>query len=252
MLLIQSQTQTYFLAETRTVFDQHLSFATNDLLSSLRTVRDLNHANALLTSTQSNYHTTYITIRNHSDVQAMIPYPFNYTRCSCSQSPFCTEQAAVYEDYSQSVAFTVPGLYIGCYMTEAILQSNLGCFYNQTCLDQLLPYLLGESTLDVVALDPSSLVRFSVQSTVQELVNNLMVEQWDFSSSFDDYYNQCRPAQCTYSVITRNDAINIVTTLFGLVGGLSTILGVAVPVGVRTVVYLCRRFRGAVNPDVVV
>ena len=135
-------------------------------------------------------------------------------------------------------------------MSEAALQSNLECLYNQTCLDKLVSYLLGSSSLDIVALDQSSPSQFSVQSTVQELVNDLMVEKWNFSSLFDNYYHQCRPAQCSYSVTTRNDAINIVTTLFGLVGGLSTVLGVAVPVGVQLVVYLRRRMIRVVNSSV--
>ena len=236
-----------FQADALAAFDRHLTFAKNNLLSTLRTVRDLNHANALLTSTENNYGGIYIVISDHSNVQALIPQPLSYSGCSCSQSPSCIDQAAVYKDARYPDGFVVPGLYIGCDTTEAVLQSNLECLYNQTCLDQFLSYLLGNSSLDVIALAPLSLIRFSVRSTVQKLVNYLMVEQWNFSASFDDYYHQCRPAQCSYSVTTRNDATNIVTTLFGLVGGLSTILGVAVPVGVQTVVYVRRRLRGVAN-----
>ena len=183
-----------------------------------------------------------------TDVEFLITIPLTYSGCICSRSSTCAQQANMYNGYSKTAIYVVPGLYTGCSVTEAILQSTLECFYNQTCLGHFRSYLFGNSSIDVNILDRSSLVRFSVQSTVQELVNNLMLEQWDFSSSFDNYYRECHPEQCTYTEVIRNDAINIVTTLFGLVGGLSTILGVIIPLGIKPMMYVPRRRREQVVP----
>jgi hypothetical protein len=46
---------------------------------------------------------------------------------------------------------------------------------------------------------------------------------------YESYYNECQPTQCTYRIETRNDLIYIVTTLFGIVGGLITVLKLVVP-----------------------
>lgn len=56
-----------------------------------------------------------------------------------------------------------------------------------------------------------------------------MVEQWNITSAFESYYQECQPTQCTYVFQTRNDAIYIVTTLVGLVGGLNTVLKFVTP-----------------------
>jgi hypothetical protein len=83
--------------------------------------------------------------------------------------------------------------------------------------------------MDVTALNSSLPSNYSTDSTVQDLVNNLMIEQWNPSSMYERYYNECQPTQCVYTFQTRNDVIYIVTTLFGIVGGLTTVLKFIVP-----------------------
>ena len=60
------------------------------------------------------------------------------------------------------------------------------------------------------------------------MINRLMVEAWNWSAVYENYYNRCQPVMCTYTVITRNDAIYIVTTMFGLIGGLMNILKIVI------------------------
>jgi hypothetical protein len=237
-----------FQSTAQAVFGRFLSSTTNDLISTLRTIRDINHANALFSGRFTNFDLTGLISSWRTDIEFLKPVPWVYSGCSCSRSSTCIEQASIYSDQTFIAANDMPGLYIGCFMTEAVLQSNLGCFYDQTCLAQFLSYLVGNSSIEVNALDRSSLIRFSVQSTIQELVNNLMIEQWNFSSSFENYYRECHPIECTYTDITQNDSIYIVTTLFGLVGGLSTILAAFIPLCVKAIVYLVRRRRGQVTP----
>ncbi|CAF3388423.1 unnamed protein product [Rotaria sp. Silwood1] len=51
-----------------------------------------------------------------------------------------------------------------------------------------------------------------------------MIEQWNRTITYESYFNACQPTQCTYSYTSRNDIIYILTTFFGLTGGLITIL----------------------------
>ncbi len=55
------------------------------------------------------------------------------------------------------------------------------------------------------------------------------------STIYERYYNQCQPAQCTYIYDTRNDVIYIVTTLFGIAGGLTTVLKLILPRLIRLI-----------------
>jgi hypothetical protein len=83
--------------------------------------------------------------------------------------------------------------------------------------------------MNVTALDPSLSSVYFMNSTIKELVENLMIEQWNFSSNFESYYNERQPVRCTYIFETNNDVIYIATTLFGIAGGLVTVLKFIVP-----------------------
>jgi hypothetical protein len=71
--------------------------------------------------------------------------------------------------------------------------------------------------------------QYSPTSTVQEIINNLMIDYWNASPIYERYYNECQPIQCIYTYETRNDLIYIVTTLFGIAGGLTTVLKLILP-----------------------
>jgi hypothetical protein len=64
---------------------------------------------------------------------------------------------------------------------------------------------------------------------VRELINEFLVEQWRSSITFREYYDECKPSQCAYTIASKNGAIYIVTTVIGLVGGLVKILRLIVP-----------------------
>ncbi|CAF3052304.1 unnamed protein product [Rotaria sp. Silwood2] len=121
---------------------------------------------------------------------------------------------------------------------ESLLQSTLECFYNQTCIEPLSSYFLSNTSLVITTLDSSLPSRFLENSTIQELVDKLMVEQWNLSMTFESYYSACQPIRCTYSYIKKHDVIYMITTMFGLVGGLMTILKLVVPRFVKILAYL--------------
>jgi hypothetical protein len=104
--------------------------------------------------------------------------------------------------------------------------------------------------MNVTALDSSLLSNYSVNSTIKDLVNSLMIEQWNALPIYGNYYNECQPTQCTYTVETRNDVIYIVTTLSGIAGGLTTILEVVVPRMVKFIFFCIRKLTTRIDPMV--
>jgi uncharacterized protein YpmS len=83
--------------------------------------------------------------------------------------------------------------------------------------------------MNISSLDPILSSRYNKSSTIQELVNQLMVENWNLSHVYESYYKECQPKKCTYTFVTKNDAIYIVTTILGLIGGLVTVLKLLIP-----------------------
>ena len=237
-----------FHSEAQTFFNRSILSTTSDFLSTIRTIHDINHVNALFSARYSNYGVVGVLLSGNSDLFGLASVPAVYSGCVCSYSSECVESAVMHSTLPSTEVFVVPGLFIGCTVTQSALQSTLGCLYNATCLSEFRHFMGIDSSTDVVPLDRSLLVRFSIESTVQELVNQLMVETWNFSSSFENYYDACHPTQCSYTRVAKNDAIDIVTTLFSLVGGLSSILGALVPLAVKLVRSFLRRHRGQVTP----
>ncbi|CAF1006346.1 unnamed protein product [Adineta steineri] len=199
---------------------------------SLEIIRDLIHGNGLMSSTLSSL-TVKLEPEKNFTVQ---PQYKTYDEgpdggeCSCHDSPSCNERQYVYLNRSKhSRDIYVPGLLIGCYGFEALLQSNLICFFNQSCIDGLRKAILFKDNFTTSALDQSKLFYFNPNSTIRSMMEKAMVEKWVNSSNYDEYYNQCRPIYCKYTYKNKNNTIYIITTLFALIGGVSTVLRFIVP-----------------------
>jgi hypothetical protein len=216
--------QNLFELETKSLIDRFRSSLTNNFLLSLAVIRDVTQANALFSALETNYNPFLANVK--------YPIMFNpsvYNDCSCTSSSTCHALSGIFNLNNRIKLFNVSGFHIGCYITESLLRSTLECFYDQQCVNKLQGYIQSSSPMDVTALDVSLLSEYSMNSTIKELVENLMIEQWNFSSNFESYYNECQPVRCTYTFETNNDVIYIATTLFGIAGGLVTVLKFIVP-----------------------
>jgi len=225
-----------FQSQADSFISQFISSTTNDFLLSLSAIRNTSQTNALYSISGSNY-------GFDAETNYFSGLPVQYGNCSCTTSGTCSNPANIYNDPDPDPLFAVPGIYLACYTIEALLQSDLRCFYNQTCLSKLETYSIHGKRPNVTALNNSLSSHFLENSTIEELVNQLMVEEWIPSKMYDNYYNECQPLQCTYTHQTKNDAIYIITTLVGLIGGLTTALKLIVPRMVKFVTFCIRKWR---------
>ena len=212
-------------SQVESLVSDYKSSTTNNFLTSVQIVRDTIQANALLSSVFTNAY-----LYNPSSDSTIRSGWQRYTaNCSCRLSYSCASKSPILNDARTQVRFYVPGIYISCYLVESLLQSTLECFYNQTCFDTLISFMNITWPLNVTVLDSSSPSQFSTTSTIKEIVGMLMVEQWNSSIMFADYYNECAPIECTYMETSRYDMLYIITTLIGLAGGLVTGLKLIAP-----------------------
>ena len=229
-----------FTSQTDSFINQFISTTVKDFSLSFRIVRDTIHANGLISAAQTN--TRFRIDSTGSDL-------FNvwngYGDCDCARSSECHDQSAVFKGSSWEMLFLVPGFKVGCYHVESLLQSSLECFYDRTCFDMLSHFANVEQSSDVMVMNGSLMSRFAKTSTVGELLAEMMVERWDRSVVYEQYYSGCRPNECIYTLETRNDAIYIITTVIGLIGGITTILKVLVPGLIRFI----RRRKTSTNEE---
>ena len=203
---------------------EYKSSTTHNFLLSMQIARDIMRGDALLSSIYTNAY-----LQQSQGMIYVRSWPKSYFNCSCDTSYTCIDQSAIYDGLSSKIIFVVPGIYIGCYVMESLLQSTLECFYNQMCFDTLISMMNITASLNVTVLNISLLSQFSKTAKIKEIVGMLMVEQWNSTIMFADYYNECAPIECTYMETSRYDMLYIITTLIGLVGGLVTGLKLIVP-----------------------
>ncbi|CAF1459067.1 unnamed protein product, partial [Adineta ricciae] len=238
-----SITSYYLLqSDAQAAIEQLKLFTISNLVSSLSLIRQMIHGNSIVTGILSNYN---FQINTDTNIEVG---PKIYDQCDCSLSPLCTERAYIYDVQTYEILFEVPGFLFGCYIVEALLQSTLECFYDKNCTDSIQSYLSYPAPFPIANLNSSLASKYRVNSTVDELLQHLMIEQWNVSVTYENYYQECKPAQCSYSYEARNDAIYIVTTLISLTGGLVAALRTAVPLAVRLVAYCIRRRNIRVDP----
>jgi hypothetical protein len=74
-----------------------------------------------------------------------------------------------------------------------------------------------------VALNISQPSQYKPNTRIGEIIENLLVENWNTFISFEKYFSACAPQLCTYSYEKRENFIFILTTLFSLFGGLTVV-----------------------------
>jgi hypothetical protein len=132
-------------------------------------------------------------------------------------------------------SFLVPSFYSGCHILESLFASDFRCFHDEHCFNNLTFYVDSTLKLNATILNASLSTKFTANSTVREMIDELMVEQWKWNITFAKYFDECEPSQCTYTIGGKNDAQHVVTTMIALIGGLVKALKLVVP----RVVSLC-------------
>ncbi|CAF0901063.1 unnamed protein product [Adineta steineri] len=219
-----------FQLQTKALISQFISSTSDNFLLSLSMIQDTTQSNTLLSGQLNNFGFNLDYDAEELDyADDLLFYQQSYSNCSCYSSATCISPSPIYDLVKGTILFTVPGFYTGCYIMESLLQSNLQCFYDQICINKLQSYFQVSSIMNVTALDISSSVQFFENSTIADVLDQLMVEEWINSSIYENYYSECKPSRCSYTVTSKNSAIYIITTLIGLVGGLITVLKFIVP-----------------------
>ena len=149
----------------------------------------------------------------------------NNQSCTCDQNSHCSI-GLVRDDFT-----TVDGVSTRCFVLNSVLKSTLKCWYNQTCLDQLLSSteFNTRALRNVSALDLSITSRFTIGDLVEEILGELMVEQYNLSWSYDRFYTLCKPAYCIITYSQRSSIVYIITTVISLFGGLNVGLKIICP-----------------------
>jgi hypothetical protein len=214
--------ETVFNERIDSMIEQSKSIAPTAFAHLFFLTRSVNHGNAVISTYGTNFQ--YFSTTYYANTQAII-----YDNgCSCGLYPNCTSQASFIETNSSKI-IPIKGLKIGCTPSESFRLSTLECFYDQSCINLIRQYTnytsLMNSSNSSIALS-ATMSRFSINTTVVELINDLFVEEWATSINYSSYYEQCSPLLCTYTYSQKVNALYTITLLLGLQGGLTIVLNI--------------------------
>ncbi|CAF1082903.1 unnamed protein product [Didymodactylos carnosus] len=227
-----------FESETQLSIKQFQLTTTNAFLTSLDIVRSTTRGNGLMSGLLTNTELRSTYGGDDNSYRNVISASFNNGNCSCDLTIKCVESSAIYTFYPSSefsgkpatltTEFIVPGFYLGCYLLESLLQSTLECFYDQACLDEIQSWIFTDY-INITPLVSTQLSQYQPNTTIKEILNNLMIEQWYVTTSYQLYYGQCNPSECIYSYSDSFDILYILTKIITLIGGLTKLSRILVP-----------------------
>ncbi|CAF0770891.1 unnamed protein product [Adineta steineri] len=238
-----------FQTQINQLINQFLQNTARSFISSLFSVENMTAANMFVSAFQSD--SLYSSGSPIYDEYSYPDYQYLYDRidqkynsnetgigCDCQSTSWCIQQAIVYDLDTITQLFSPPGIFIGCYLVEAVLQSDLRCFFDIGCLQQFIDSLslVNISASDIILNSTAS--HYQEKSSLLEIVSNLMVEEWNNQTSYDNYFNICQPSVCTATYISRGNIIYIITTTIGLIGGLTTVYKFVVPIFIKIMVHV--------------
>ena len=161
--------------------------------------------------------------------------------CSCFDPSGCPQHILLFENHRATNGTSVLGMMFNCQPLDGALTSSLECFYQPSCLSLIQQVLSISMTPPPLTSNGS---RFSPTTTVQVLLNDLMIEQLIDEVLFTQYYSRCNPTYCIYSYSHRLDVLFMVTLVISVFGGLSIIVKLISTLLVKSLAVIRKQWAG--------
>ncbi|CAF0800094.1 unnamed protein product [Adineta steineri] len=154
--------------------------------------------------------------------------------CFSSSGLQCYRKTMIKENENDNI---IPGMVQSWFPFEALLMSTLECFYNETCLSYIKEFIKSsQSSVNITTLKSSSLNN-NQYDRIETLANRLFIRSWDINeSSYQSYFNHCRPLTYQYSYKSRLRFIYVVGRTIGFMGGISLFLHLLLPFIVKLLI----------------
>lgn len=200
-------TETQFIAQTISSIENLQHTTINTFKENVNLIIDIILGSQLM----SIYGTNWYFIPDPNGSNIFYTKSKSYGECSCgtSRSMYCIDSLIIHDD------IIVDGMFIGCLPITSLRLSTLECFYNQTCLNRT-QVAFNLQNMSISSLNPLQQSQYSVNTTLNKIIDNLMLENWTYEISYAEYFNQCNIKECTYSIMERNNPLVIFTALLSL------------------------------------
>ncbi|CAF3085121.1 unnamed protein product [Rotaria sp. Silwood2] len=91
----------------------------------------------------------------------------------------------------------------------------------------------------------SSVSSFTINDTIEAIVNRVFIDFWSNETSYEQYYTACAPISCSYMKQQHFDLVYALTMFLNVFSGLSVVLKYVVPFLVGMAYRLHRPFKSS-------
>lgn len=213
------------VSQTQAFIDELIKQTSINFVQKVNITINYIQSNQLMSALMTNYNIVMLNVTIFEPSIVTTPRIYSNGACDCYADNLCSEDAA-----------ELPGFRVGCYIIEALRQSQLHCFSNETCM---MSAFNSNKTLMMEG-------NINVSMSIGELINNVFVITWGIQPlNYADYFDICQPTSCTYLFVGRRNLLLVISIMVGLLGGLSNVLKLLVPTSVTIVrkIYLKHKQR---------
>ncbi|CAF1532558.1 unnamed protein product [Adineta ricciae] len=257
-------TEDFLAAKIQSTLNSLIEMVSLNFIQSISIVNKITHANQLMTALSTNsipitekyqymdinfptFHTPIMPLSIYVGMfENIFLFPNSTIPCLCKNNVSCPLLGSIYS-YNLSILLgvydlnriqpieTFEGLMVDCLPIQTTFLSTLQCFYNRTCLERLLSFYPKQFSISVLNEFDSS--RFNQTTKIELLITELFIEEIRSKIHYKEYYSQCKPNFCYYIHLNRFNTIYILTTLFGLLGGVTAVLRLIAPLIVQLMIF---------------
>ncbi|UJR13186.1 hypothetical protein I4U23_000208 [Adineta vaga] len=180
-------------------------------------------------------------------------YP-NGIKCYCILNSTCDINYVIEQHPEDIHNFNgqLQGIRGGCSVTSTTLKSSLSCWFQKECLGHL-KILLSSFGISMphspTALDSTLSSVYHMNTSIEQIFDEMMIEQWIVSYSFDKFYHQCQPPFCSFTDGQKTNIIYLCTIIIGLIGGINTVLKLISPILIKVAFMIIDRFKRNRRPN---
>ncbi|CAF1376096.1 unnamed protein product [Adineta steineri] len=248
-------------AKVQTTLNLSRQTTASNFIQSIKFVHKMAQANQLITGLLTNYIATTkagIVIHFAFPPQAEIKGNIyiqkgSMRRCSCKDEESCPlpgnlylydnnikEKRETYDLNQIEANESLAGIIIDCLPIQSTFLSSLECFYDQSCLNIFLSTY--QTKMNISILNQSLTSRFSLNTTIESLVEELFLEEIFNKTIYSEYYSECLPYICTYVYFHRFNWISVMTVIIAIFGGITAVLSIIAPLIVQLILFIKKRF----------
>ncbi|CAF1141438.1 unnamed protein product [Adineta ricciae] len=238
-----------FNEQIQAVVDNLQAEIKTDFLFSFSFVRSLIYGNQMWSAIQTNFILltyTFDGVNWRVGVGTIIyPPQSSYPNgCICDSTSLCPAPTGYYDDAlldtdfgfveQLNSSFLFQNWFVNCWPLESLLSSSL----EQN-------FLTNQSVLNIIAMHldkTSSFLNLTLLASLNESMNinqnntlrdisqsTMFLKKLSTNITYSQYFTQCQPKSCLYTLDRRVTFLYMFTTLCGLFGGLSVVLRLIIP-----------------------